>query len=348
MDPGGHQGSGLPLPIPHPASSRGLFSHTEGPSKELFWNSVLMPIFCMPIVILRLWTSKRVVHKWHVDDTLIILAMIFAVLFSVDSALNARLGSGDHIWNIDPKFLEILLESTKWGGLPVYNIAIVFIKASVLTFYLRFTADVYFKMCSYAVLFIVVANAIVNIVGSAILECTAPGQPACQQTIIIQIISAAVNSATDGVILLLPFWLLRPMKVPLSRKIGIAVVLMAGGFVFFVSVFRLVSTIQLDDNLDVTYRGGNSLKWSVIETWSGIICACMPYAKPLINRYFPHSWAATKHDSSGFERRLATINMEEGANNEQPENKGVLVEARKASSSRTGSVCVPRDAIIPT
>ena len=74
----------------------------------------------------------------------------------------------------------------------------------------------------------------------------------------------------------------------------------------------------------------------------------MPYAKPLINRYFPHSWAATKHDSSGSERRLATINMEEGANNDQPENKGVLVEARKASSSRTGSVLVPRDAIIPT
>lgn len=120
-------------------------------------------------------------------------------------------------------------QSTKWGGLPVYNIATVFIKASVLTFYLRFTVDVYFKMCSYAVLFIVVANAIVNIVGSAILECTAPGQAACQQTIIIQIVSAAINSATDAIILLLPFWLLRPMKVPLSRKVGIAVVLMAGG-----------------------------------------------------------------------------------------------------------------------
>ncbi|KAL2671547.1 hypothetical protein Neosp_014137 [[Neocosmospora] mangrovei] len=177
------------------------------------------------------------------------------------SSGDARLGSGDHIWNIDPKSLEILFKSTKWGGLPVYNIATVFIKASVLTFYLRFTVDVYFKMCSYAVLFIVVANAIVNIVGSAILECTAPGQASCQQTIIIQIVSAAVNSATDAVILLLPFWLLRPMKVPLSRKIGIAVVLMAGGFVFFVSIFRLVSTTQLDDNLDATYRGGNSLKW---------------------------------------------------------------------------------------
>lgn len=162
------------------------------------------------------------------------------------SCLDARLGSGDHIWNIDPKSLEILfkasycfnlepiwlthvVQSTKWGGLSAYNIATVFIKASVLTFYLRFTVDVYFKMCSYAVLFIVVANAIVNIVGSAILECTAPGQASCQQTIIIQIVSAAVNSATDAVILLLPFWLLRPMKVPLSRKIGIAVVLMAGG-----------------------------------------------------------------------------------------------------------------------
>ncbi|KAJ4177769.1 hypothetical protein NW755_013645 [Fusarium falciforme] len=155
--------------------------------------------------------------------------IVFSRLRLEATRLDARLGSGDHIWNIDPKSLEILLKSTKWGGLPVYNIATVFIKASVLTFYLRFTVDIYFKVCSYAVLFIVVANAIVNIVGSAILECTAPGQAACQQTIIIQIVSAAVNSATDAVILLLPFWLLRPMKVPWSRKVGIAVVLMAGG-----------------------------------------------------------------------------------------------------------------------
>ena len=41
--------------------------------------------------------------------------------------------------------------------------------------------------------------------------------------------AAVINSVTDVVILLLPVWLLRPLRVKMSQKIAVGFVLMAGG-----------------------------------------------------------------------------------------------------------------------
>jgi hypothetical protein len=40
---------------------------------------------------------------------------------------------------------------------------------------------------------------------------------------------AALNVATDFVILALPIWILRPLRVRLTQKIAVMLVLMAGG-----------------------------------------------------------------------------------------------------------------------
>lgn len=94
-------------------------------------------------------------------------------------------------------------------------------------FYLRFFVDATFRMVTYGVLFVVIAYSMVNVIATFALNCE--NNAACDQLFRVYITCAAVNVATDFAILLLPFWLLRPMKVPFARKVGIAVVLMGGG-----------------------------------------------------------------------------------------------------------------------
>lgn len=53
-------------PVPTPV---GFMSHTQGGSTSLFYTGVFMPVFSIPIVLLRLWTSQHVVNKWHKDDS---------------------------------------------------------------------------------------------------------------------------------------------------------------------------------------------------------------------------------------------------------------------------------------
>ncbi|KAM5350865.1 hypothetical protein ACJZ2D_017169 [Fusarium nematophilum] len=192
---------------PPAASTPDLFSHAEGRSRELFYTSALLPVFIIPIVILRLWTSIKIVRKWHTDDTLIIIATLI-----------------------------------KYCALPLYNGTLVFVKVSVFAFYLRFTIDVYFKACAYTFMGIVVSSTVANIVISTAAVCAADLTGRCQLITISQTVYSVFNVATDVAILLLPFWLLHPMKVPLGRKVGIAIVLMAGGLYGTLSISTSAAT----------------------------------------------------------------------------------------------------------
>ncbi|KAH7136924.1 hypothetical protein B0J13DRAFT_625540 [Dactylonectria estremocensis] len=266
-----------PQPVPPIGPPVGLFEHTGGRSEAVFITAVVFPLVSLPIIILRLWASKAILKKWHTDDSLTVIATI-----------------------------------GKWAGVPLYNITTVFIKASVLMFYLRFSITTAFRTVAYAVMFIVVAYSIVNIAASFALDCV--NNAACDQLFRVYITSAAFNVATDFAILLLPFWLLRPMKVRFARKVGIALVLMAGGFVLGVSIYRLVITIMVDEVEDATYGWGDSIKWSLIESYSGLICASLPCLRAVFVRYapsFPPWWRLSESSPSRQPLSLATIQMVE-------------------------------------
>jgi len=115
--------------------------------------------------------------------------------------------------------------------------ATIFIKASILFFYLRFaTANRSFQIVVYAVLLVVVGYSIPSATIFLWMcrplrkywdltvtegECIAGNPP--------YLAAAVLNSVTDVVILLLPLWLLWPLRVPWRQKIAVSLVLMAGG-----------------------------------------------------------------------------------------------------------------------
>ncbi|WAO92396.1 Hypothetical protein NCS54_00990300 [Fusarium falciforme] len=239
-------------------------SHTQGGSTSLFYTGVFMPVFSIPIVLLRLWTSQHVVNKWHKDDILVVIATILNLCQSALVCISARLGSGDHIFNVSPKEFSLLLDLSKWAGVPLYALSTLVIKAAILLFYLRFSVDRSFEFCTYTVLSVVVVYCLAQCIGHMAIDCYKPTDSGCQPLAILFIACAACNVATDLAILFLPIWILRPMKVPTGRKVGIALILMAGGFVSAVSIVRLISTIYVKTE-DLTYEWGNSIKWSLIE-----------------------------------------------------------------------------------
>jgi hypothetical protein len=122
------------------------------------------------------------------------------------------------------------------GGALTYNLTTMFVKLSILSFYLRFSVDRAFRVAVYIVMFIAVGYSIPNAF-LFLFNCrpiqsywdwTIPQEYCIDQQKIFDA-SNILNMATDFLILLLPIWILRPMRVPLLRKIGIALILMAGG-----------------------------------------------------------------------------------------------------------------------
>lgn len=49
--------------------AKGLFSHTGGQSSRLFNAAIVLAVLGLSIVALRIWISKRVINRWHLDDS---------------------------------------------------------------------------------------------------------------------------------------------------------------------------------------------------------------------------------------------------------------------------------------
>lgn len=122
------------------------------------------------------------------------------------------------------------------GGAMTYNLCTLFVKLSILSFYLRFSIDRAFRLAVYAVMFITVGYTLPNALLflyickpiASYWDWTIPDSTCINQQAVFD--SANIlNMATDFMILLLPIWMLHPLRVPLLKKLGIALVLMTGG-----------------------------------------------------------------------------------------------------------------------
>jgi hypothetical protein len=175
---------------------------------------------------------------------------------------------GKHIWEVDLHTFSETMKIMMLGGALTYNLTTMFVKLSILSFYLRFSVDRAFRVAVYIVMFIAVGYSIPNAF-LFLFNCrpiqsywdwTIPQEYCIDQQKIFDA-SNILNMATDFLILLLPIWILRPMRVPLLRKIGIALILMAGGFVCGVSTFRMVVGMQGAGNEDITWHYPVNLIW---------------------------------------------------------------------------------------
>lgn len=107
---------------------------------------------------------------------------------------------------------------------------------SILSFYLRFATERAFRFTTYALMFVVVgycvATAFAFVYHCEPMEFTwdfsVPGGK-CVDLYAAYLAPAAINVATDIIILLMPIWLLWPLRVGPLKKIGVALIMMTGG-----------------------------------------------------------------------------------------------------------------------
>ena len=108
-------------------------------------------------------------------------------------------------------------------------------KASIVFFYLRFPSSRLFKAACYLVLFIAVANGLTA--GFSFLYLCQPIakhwhweiEGRCVNASVPFWVAAIVNMSTDVIILLLPVWLLLPLRLGPAKMLSVLGVMMAGG-----------------------------------------------------------------------------------------------------------------------
>jgi hypothetical protein len=116
-----------------------------------------------------------------------------------------------------------------------YGFSIMFSKLSVLVLFLRYMPQKP-TMTIYATMVVVILYSLIGSFGW-VFSC----QPiekfwdlrvtrgSCIEWTKLQIFTGVMNTATDAIILILPIFLLRRVRLPKWEKIGLSVILMTGG-----------------------------------------------------------------------------------------------------------------------
>lgn len=211
----------------------------------------------------------------------------------------------------------------------LYNPILAIVKTSMLMFLLRLSGQkrrVKVMIWSLLVLnnllmIIVFFIVIFQCVPIAALWDSAITDARCIHAPEFFVASTAITLLTDILVLLLPFYIVMGLKMPLKTKIAVIGVFFLGFLVTVVGVVRMIFIIRgfflhVVSN-DPNYNIGFTT--SALETNLAIITASAPAMKPLLKRWFPSLFNSTSHDAyqsgygpSGVQRRSMGTGLKSG------------------------------------
>ncbi|KAK0745534.1 hypothetical protein B0T18DRAFT_325636 [Schizothecium vesticola] len=275
------------------------YSSSEELIRCLILTAVLCPALAAVFVALRFYTARAILRGVHRDDWFILSALVFSMGFSSVEILPKQYGLGKYRDEIPRENLRYIMKmymlTTAFPGNILGNFSILFTKASILTFYLRFSISRRLNIVIRAVLFVVITYCLLGAF-LVLYACqpirwywdrSGPPKGKCIDVDPWYGTLSVINVVADAILLILPFWLLRPLRVGRAHKAALVGIVGTGGFVLGVSIFRLVLTFEYFDENDFFHRYGISYLWLIIETNVAIICACLPCLRALAARFFP-------------------------------------------------------------
>jgi hypothetical protein len=186
----------------------------------------------------------------------------------------------------------------------LYKLTLCFTKLSFLAFYLRIFPTKKFRYICYFTMG-VIAFGVFSFVMVTIFQCV-PVAGSWEKSLPSKCIDnswfrwwwAGFNTATDLWVFLLPMPLLARLQLDLARKIGVMIMFALGLFTCITSILRMHALVESVATVDPTWGSFDALLWSVIEADCGIICACLPFLKPLVKRLFPRLFSSLNSRSA--------------------------------------------------
>ncbi|KAK3312802.1 hypothetical protein B0H66DRAFT_380906 [Apodospora peruviana] len=341
---GGNAGAFIAAGPPPP----GVIPNLDNPENigyQLVIIASVFPAITGVFLLLRLYTAAFILKRWHVDDYLVIVAFVFALGDSATNIIQTHHGAGKHMWEVSKETYREFNMIGAMAGAICYHLSTLFAKYSILSFYLRFSVDTGFRYAVYFVMFVATGYTVPSAF-AFLFQCTPMNSlwdsdvvgRKCVDAVAMCNATGVLNTVTDLAILLLPIWLLRPLRIPLLKKMGVAIILMTGGFVVGISAKRTYTVLD-NASTDFTYRFVPNLVWFLIEMYVGILCACLPTMKPFMKRFFPSFFAFSSNLESRLSASLhiASIRLDTltgGRLNRRRHSNMIMTEDRSGALSR--------------
>ncbi|KAF2017379.1 hypothetical protein BU24DRAFT_149608 [Aaosphaeria arxii CBS 175.79] len=243
-------------------------------------------------VFLRLYTRLRILNVFGADDVMIALAQVLAIATSVTTVLEAKYGLGRHTKFVPAgdalKQLKLL-----YANIMIYNASQILTKVSFLILYRRLFPSVRIqKVCFWLMICIafwgITQEFIVGFSCTPLTSFLPSMEGKCIYTLPVWYLTSCMNIVTDFVVFLIPVIPVLKLHMGSKQKGMLLGLFCLGFFTCIMSLVRLSTLHKGINTQDPFWDNAPAAYWSVVELNCGIICACLPTLRPLIQKITPH------------------------------------------------------------
>ncbi|KAI1310324.1 GPCR, PTH11-type [Xylaria venustula] len=258
----------------------------------------------LSFTLLRIWArSLRKVTPFLLEDYFCYIGLLAHFAYTVNTIYMAIHGGvGYHIKQLQPFQIQ-LFSKTTFIAMILYAVALGFIKLSIARTFQRIYFTHKFKIAAYIGMGVVAGWVLQTIfIGALICEPvqlnwdpSVRGHCGNQQAAFTSV--SAVDILTDIYLLLLPMRPLYHLRVSTTQKIYLALIFSGAFVTVAVTVVRLYLVFAIDYE-DLSYSVPTTLYLTIIQPGVGMMVACAPHLKPILDFFSGKSRKNTSLDNS--------------------------------------------------
>ncbi|PYH48753.1 uncharacterized protein BP01DRAFT_332721 [Aspergillus saccharolyticus JOP 1030-1] len=277
---------------------------------------VLGLVLSTSCLVMRIYTKTAVMKRFWWDDVFIILAWTFAAAIQATLLYGfSHAGVGIHMTELSPSTL-VALQKTVITASIVYLPCLAFAKLALLMLYYRLLYTVKAWVYTLSLVGFVVVGYTIALTVVLIFPCHPIEknwnplilEGSCINRNGAYLATAATNTISDIILLLIPVRVVSKLQMPLMEKLGAFLMFGIGSLTIIMSIVRLATLWPLINSQDFSYHlalvctfvnretaiNGNGPYRphqvdSNIEANLIILCACLPFLRQLI-RHFAPQW----------------------------------------------------------
>ncbi|KAF2749001.1 hypothetical protein M011DRAFT_475753 [Sporormia fimetaria CBS 119925] len=247
--------------------------------------------FSSAAVLLRLYTRTRILRIFGPDDVTIGIAQVLSIAVSITTVLEVVWGLGQHTQFVSR---EDAIRQAKclYANTYIYNAAQIMTKISFLIQYRRlFPSDRILTLCCWLLVLItawgVAQEFLVGFACTPLTIFKPHMKGKCIYSLPIWYLTSGMNIVTDFLIFGIPIHPVLQLRISKRKKLLLLGLFCLGFFTCFISLIRLTTLHKSIHTTDPFWDNAPTAYWSVVELNCGILCACLPTLRPLVQRILP-------------------------------------------------------------
>ncbi|KAL3481552.1 hypothetical protein BJX99DRAFT_253476 [Aspergillus californicus] len=290
-------------------------------------------------VMFRFHVRIFVKKSLWVDDFAALFSALMGMAYAGLAVAQTRWGLGLHMDYFPPEN-NVPFSQMQYAGGPIYTLALLGFKISLLASYLRIGGFVHsYRMVIYAAIAACVCNQIIFtfVLSFGCNPVAKQWDPSiagsCINTVSSYYGLAGTSLVFDVIIIALPLPILARLQLKLRQKVMLGVLFGLGFFVTIIQIIRIFTISNL-----ATYTDSEPIIiWSTVETSLGVMISCVP-------TYGPYFRALAVNISSY--RRRATQATGQTYDRSYGQSYGVSLSPNTKTGSRVYDNSVPMAGVV--